>query len=1187
MGGEDKAKQISNPFSTGGGGNNFEVQVQASFVALMLAEGFSPCLPCQPIRKIKLQGRYAGYNTDDLIVFTANEDGSKEHKLLGQIKHTVSIIESDATFGAVIQAAWRDFSNTSIFTKGKDVIALITGPLSATDIADVRTLLEWARTSESAQEFLTKVGTANFSSGTKRSKLRAFRTHLVAANGKTITDEELFLFLRHFHLLGYDLDIKSGVMHAILHSLIGQYSQANAQSLWRQIVEEVMSADQNAGTISRNSMPEELRNAFAARVIHKIPADISSAVSPPTLIDWRTSEFASVLTVALLVGSWDEKSEVDMAIVRQLVQGSFGAWQSKIRQVLQLPDSPVSLRNGVWAARKRDELWKTLGSCVFDSHLETLHKCATTVLKEKDPQFELESEERYAAAIHGKVLKHSSHIRKGLADALALLGSRPEPLINCSSEKRDATAAIAIREIFDGADWVHWGSVNDVLPLLAEAAPNEFLSALEQGLSATQCPFDALFAQEVGSIIGKNHLTGLLWALETIAWDEKYLVRAAVSLGKLAERDPGGQWGNRPSHSLTTIFLPWFPQTTASIDKRKVAIQTLQRESPESAWKLLLSLLPNQVNSSGGSRKPSWRRMLPDEWKDSVSQKDYLDQVSIYAEMAIKVAVSDASALKQLIKHLGHLPEPALEMILNHLLSDDIATMPEEERLAIWTSLTELARKYRRFADAEWALPSDIVSHIESAAATIAPKKPSNLHRNLFCGRDWDLYEETGDWQEQERRLDERRITAVKEILEGGSISDVVKFAESVESPRQVGLTLGLLGKHGLDDRVLPEMLSAEDDKHREFAIGFVCGSFRDGQWAWVDSLNVTSWLKAEIGKLLVCMPFSSETWDRVDSLLGGSAADYWKRAEVNPYQAEGDLCIAIDNLLANGRPQAAIDCLARIVHDKQTLDKNRAVKALLLAASSSESRHSLNKYHVTSIIQALQDDPEINEDELLKVEWAYLPLLSRHDRAAPKLLESRLASDPEAFCRMIRIVFRSDKEDVSDAEPSEEQQAIAENAYRLLRQWRTPPGTLLSGSYSGDDFRQWMEAVIESSTESGHLEVALLQAGAVLIHCPPDPDGLWMHRAVAEVLNREDIEELRSGYRTAVYNSRGAHFVDPTGKPEMKLARKYEEQANQVENAGYHRFAATLRNLAKGYESEAKQIVSRHQLEADKGSDE
>jgi len=66
-------KKISNPFSTGGGGINFEIRVQASFVVLMLTGGFVPCFSDCVIKKIKLQGRYSGYDTDDLIVFTEKQ----------------------------------------------------------------------------------------------------------------------------------------------------------------------------------------------------------------------------------------------------------------------------------------------------------------------------------------------------------------------------------------------------------------------------------------------------------------------------------------------------------------------------------------------------------------------------------------------------------------------------------------------------------------------------------------------------------------------------------------------------------------------------------------------------------------------------------------------------------------------------------------------------------------------------------------------------------------------------------------------------------------------------------------------------------------------------------------------------------------------------------------------------------
>ena len=813
-------KQISNPFSTGGGGVNFEVQVQASFVALMLAEGFAPCLPCQPIQKIKLQGRFAGFDTDDLILFTG--DGPEARKLLGQVKHKITISENNSVFERVIRSAWTDFNNPKVFTKRKDVIALITGPLSTMDIEDVRTLLEWARHAESAQEFLEKAETTTFSSDSKRMKLRAFHKHLDAAKGTAISDEDFCLFLRHFHLLGYDLDVKSGVMHAVLHSLIGCHSRENPPAILAQIIQEVMFANQNAGTITRASLPEELQTAFTARGIQAMPEALSETLPPRSVRDWNTSEFAAALVVASLAGSWNEQSEGDMAIIRRLVEGPFEAWQTKIRQVVQLPDSPLSLRNGIWTVNQRGELWQELSSSVFGNHLDLLKECALTVLKESDPQFELDSGERFAASIHGNVLSHSRHIRKGLAESLALVGSRPEFLINCSQNKPDATAVLTTRELLETADWVLWGSLNDLLPTLAEVSPDEFLRAVEHALSQTPCPFDELFAQEGNGIFGANYLTGLLWAMESIAWEEQYLVRATIALVALAELDPGGQLANRPSSSLAHIFLPWLPQTTASIDKRKVAIQTLCRESPTTAWNLLLGLLPGQITVGGFTHKPTWRRVRPDEWKDRVTQQDYWAQVEIYADIAEQIAVQDISKLKQLVYNLDHLPRPTFEKILDHIASERIANKPEEERLAIWTALVELASKHRRFSDAEWALPEEVVAKIEATATRIEPKNSQNRYRRLFCGRDWDLYEENVNWQEQERKLEQRRQEAIQEILQAEGIEAVVRFAQSVESPQQVGFSLGHIAADEVDSTILPSMVNDIDDTRAHLAAGFI-----------------------------------------------------------------------------------------------------------------------------------------------------------------------------------------------------------------------------------------------------------------------------------------------------------------------------------------------------------------------------
>lgn len=106
-------------------------------------------------------------------------------------------------------------------------------------------------------------------------------------------------------------------------------------------------------------------------------------------------------------------------------------------------------------------------------------------------------------------------------------------------------------------------------------------------------------------------------------------------------------------------------------------------------------------------------------------------------------------------------------------------------------------------------------------------------------------------------------------------------------------------------------------------------------------------------------------------------------------------------------------------------------------------------------------------------------------------------------------------------------------------------------------------------------MDVALSKVGEVLISTPSDSNGLWINREVAVALNDRNAESMREGYRIGTYNSRGAHWVDPTGKPERELADQFRAKAEEVENAGFQRFAVTLRVLADSYDHEAERVIS------------
>ena len=1175
-----KSKALSNPFSTGGGGYHFEAHVQASFVVLMLTGGCVPCLPCWPITEIKLQSKIDGFDTDDLVV-VVKKSGSKERRnLLGQVKHSIAVTKSNVNFGKFMQAAWNDFNNLEVFTNGKDVIALITGPLSATDVQNALWLLDQAKHTKDVDEFLTHVHRAKFSPHKSAEKLSAIQHHLKAANGgNEVTRDELYEFLNHFYILSYDLGNEYGVDLSLLNSHISQFSQQDPQWVWSRVVEIVHTWNKDAGTITPGKLPEDLLEVFKQRTVVEVPVELKAA-QEKLITDWTQHPDATYLALAVLLGAWNERTQGDRDTITQFLGISYDEWLKKAQEILHHPDSPLSVNNGVWKVVNRVELWSQLGSRILDRNLDIFKSLAVSTLTEPDPVFELSPEERYRANILGKVLKCSQNLRTGIAEGLAIMSSRPDACGNCLHGKVEITSLLAVREILSDADWVRWGSLNSLLPALSEAAPNEFLDAVEKALNLTPCPFDELFAQEGNGITGGNYLTGLLWALEGLAWDEEYLVRVCVVLGELAGHDSGGQWVNRPSNSLETILLPWFPQTLASVDKRKVAVRTLLNEWPEIAWNLIIQLLPGQLQTSSGSHKPSWRMTIPDKGKEGITNQEYLQEASFYAELAVTAAGDDIDRLSELIDHFDNLPQSVFGQLIEVLSSLPVSTLPEEQRLSLWNHLTRFTKKHRRFSDTEWALPEDLIIRLELVSEQLAPSTPFNLYQRLFNYDDLELYEENDDWEEQRKKLNALREKAISEVFQQAGVEGVIRFAESVNTPYQVGNALGVIADYVIDQVLLPQFLDTQNKKHKELSSGFIWRRYHVNNWEWCDNIDKSGWTPAQVGQFLAYLPFGKEVWEYACNWLQEHEREYWSRTGANPYQADGDLAVAVEKLIEYGRPHAAIKCLDRMRHAKQSIDFDQCIRALMTAPISGEQPHSMDRYHIIELIKFLQADSSVNQDDLLGVEWVYLPLLNRREGAAPQFLECKLANDPDFYCEVIQLIYRSKKEDQPSKEPIEKIKAKANNAWQLLHYWKTPPGTQNDGTFNEECFTEWLQRVKLLSMDSGHLEVALVNCGRVLIHVPADPDGLWIHRTVAEALNDRAADKLRDGFRMGTYNSRGAHWIDPTGKPERELAEQFRSKAEEIENEGFQRFAVTLRELANGYVREADQIIAEHKLE-------
>jgi hypothetical protein len=360
-----------------------------------------------------------------------------------------------------------------------------------------------------------------------------------------------------------------------------------------------------------------------------------------------------------------------------------------------------------------------------------------------------------------------------------------------------------------------------------------------------------------------------------------------------------------------------------------------------------------------------------------------------------------------------------------------------------------------------------------------------------------------------------------------------------------------------------------------QFAANFILGRFQAQGWPWVDGVDVTEWTSDQKAMLLAYLPFSSETWLRAKQLLADQESKYWIKARVITYGANrDDLIFAVDRLVGNNRVLAAISALEQFIYKEEPIDSQQIVRVLNALLQSPDQLRDMDVHAVVQLIKRLQTDQDSDQGELFKIEWAFLALLNGNFGVYPSLLHKRLAKDPAFFCEVLRAIFRSDKDDGSAKNVTEEQQAIATNAYRLLREWKTPPGSQDDGTLDREPLNAWLDQVKAACAESGHLKIAMQQVGEVLFYSPPDPDGLWIHTAVASVLNAKDAGDMRQGFEMEIFNSRGAHFVDPEGKPERELARHYRMRADEVEVRGYHRLATTLREAAASYDREAERNI-------------
>ena len=940
--------------------------------------------------------------------------------------------------------------------------------------------------------------------------------------------------------------------------------------------------DETVSTLTAMGLSAARARLLARNTARRLPSIrrqlIDEAGGP--MPDWASPSTPHSIVALILIGQWEENHEGDRAIVAEVVGQSYDVVEHDIIALTVVVDSPLTKVGDRWRFVSHEEAWHLLAARLTSSDVKRFEQIAAELLGAVSPEFELPIEERYMAGALGKVLPHSGTLREGIARSLALMGTHPGRAKNAEGAAY-VPALVVSSALGGGKGWQIWATLCDSLAVLAEASPEALLDAIERDLATLPGPFQDLFAQEGDGLFGGVPHTGLLWALEHLAWSQDHFTRAATILARLAGIDPGGAVSNRPAESLRSLFLPWMRFTEASDDHRLATLKMLLEAVPGAVWRLLVAAYPLGHSDVTDREPPSWRPWA----QDGAPQPTVAECRAFVTEMErllIEHVEIDAGRWADLVGIVSGLSQETKTQVIR-LLSQHVGDLRAHSELeTLWRKLRSEICHHRRFSNAEWAMDQEDLDGLESAYRHLAPADP--IARYAWVFDHWpDLQgEEPQDFAEAYQRVKRAQQQAVQQAYMDNGIEVIANIAEAVNNPPEVGIAVaGCLEPSVALDLALAH-LESTSPKLRSLAHGILRGSFLSSGWQVLENTlhRVKSWgsspqLAGDV--FLAGMP-GRELWQRLDSEHADVRNAYWKsfgRPNTSGWDVE-ELAFAVRQLIAASRaPEAANRFAFSSLSNEAIIEILEAFpQDIARPEGSTQYNHNI-LFDIAQLFEKLDRSESVSDEEIARLEIPYLSVLYRE---RPNMAFHRqVCKEPSLFADLVCCVHPGSDGHQDEAVDDEMRQAKARFAWNALRHLRRLPSMAEDNSIDAKGLSTWVGEVRRLFIERDCEVIGDQKIGQVLANAPAGADGIWPCEPVRDLLEVIRSEHVGIGFIIGKRNLRGTtrRGIFEGGGQELSLADVYESDAAKL--APSHTFTAKLlRDLADTYKAQAKEEERR-----------
>lgn len=806
--------------------------------------------------------------------------------------------------------------------------------------------------------------------------------------------------------------------------------------------------------------------------------------------------------------------------------------------------------------------------------LAAFRPVALSVLGEIDPALELPEGERWLADVRGKRHRYGRRARECVATTLAALATE------CGAEALSRGVTIQgwtdhlVRELLDGWDDAPsmWASLDDVLTLLVEAAPDVILERIRQDLLGGHENVRVLSKTRESPLAwgDSSHLTTILWSLQSLMWSPEHCERALDTARDLAQGIDEGPGSPSALGIVRDALLPQIPQCSLSTSGRVAAVDRCVRDAPEVAKRIIEKTITG-THGFVTVHQTHFRR-----WIDNKQKVTWADAFDVYEAMirgAINLAGQYPSLWVTLVEAADNVGARGFDQIVAALKA---LPLQHASGTPVWQATQATLRRHRRFRDADWALADSYLERLESAVRHLRPALARHREEWLFGGNRFDLGLAADAVRGKDSLLLRMQTEAIGQILAEEGLGGLVELAMAHPTG---GWAIGAVlarRSHEREFIVESEFLGSEDPGVKNLARGYFVNAAAVGAIDVLQMAESSHEDPAIRARLLLTHPDPAEAWERAE-LLGEEVANaFWAEFEINGRGsgfAHGETVTR--KLLDHGRVGAALDVMG-LYGESVSADNRSALileGLLLLLSQPSPEMASLPSYlDIPELIAAVRKDPSVDRAVVCQLEWAFFPLVEfeEDEPLAIEVAASRLAED---FVHLVDLAYRPRSGAQSDHAVDKRH---AEIAFRVLHRMRYTPG-LDGEEIDAEALAAWVEEVVRLASASDRRDVALHAVGEIFGRVPAQDGQPYPDPAILSALETTMGDEMLQGFGTAIFNGRGVVWRGHGGQQEYDLAEKYEAISRALREAA-PRTSDAFDRLARTYRVDGAREDEREQ---------